>query len=448
MTILIDILLALNILVPLAFVRRRCLTPDGIEVNHVLLFSLGFFVYWVLPIAIGLMRLFQDAPAMSLWYQLFDAIAEPTLALYLLVCLLCYFFFGAGSEACRFLFADRASEYREIKFDRQVLSLPLVAGLIFSGIFAFLLRDQLFKGYTVDTVLSDADTRGVFTGSSVFLLSVAMVYTIKTEEMRQQELPESLSFLRLIFNPFLVSYFIVALLVVSLGGRLYLLSAILALLVYRTVYFQPFRLRTALGLTALIVGLSVLAGLGRQGLEVNLGTLVLNLFIEPLFNSFSLLHFLAHGSLELLKFPIFLISNLVNLVPTVLFPGKAAYMVNFEDYGYVAFSPIGALNSFFSFMVNFGVIGTMLAFFFFSLWLQRLKTQRQTVLSKTIYVMVCGWLATSFFRDTFSISLVKVILQFSILGPVFLVVSANLIFQIFYRRADGGEAASTVSGVS
>ncbi len=424
MTGLLFALLASNILVPLAFVRRRCLTPEGIEVNHVLLFSLGFFIYWVLPIVIGLLRLFQDAPAMALWYQIFDAIPETVLAVYLLICLLCYFCFGAGTVACGALFVNRAAEYREIIFDRLLLNIPLVFFLFSAGVYAFVLRDQLFKGYT-ESVYSDAGTRGAFTGSSIFLLSTAIVYTVKWEEISRARLP----FFRIILNRFFVAYFVVALLVLSLGGRLYLLSAVLMLLVYRTVYFRRFRPQAALGLAALVIGLIGLAGLGRQGINVSLGDLVLNLFVEPLFNSFSLIHFLAYGSLELLKFPIFLLSSLVNLVPTALFPGKLGFIANPEDYGYVAFSPVGALNSFFSFMINFGVIGTMLAFFFFSLWLQRLKTQRQTVLSKTVYVMVCGWLATSFFRDNFSISLVKVILQFSILVPVLLVVSASLVSQ-------------------
>ncbi len=438
MTVLLFALLASNILVPLAFVRRRCLTPEGIEVNHVLLFSLGFFIYWVLPIMLGLLRLFQDAPAMALWYQIFDAIPETVLAVYLLVCLLCYFCFGAGSLACGALFVNRAVEYREIVFDRQLLNIPLVAGVIIACIYAFVLRDQLFKGYTTDSIYLDTETRGAFTASSTFLLSVAMTYTVKWEETIRARLP----FFRIILNRFFVAYFVVALLVLSLGGRLYLLSAVLMLLVYRTVYFRRFRLQAALGLAALVIGLIGLAGLGRQGINVSLGDLVLNLFVEPLFNSFSLIHFLAYGSLELLKFPIFLLSSLVNLVPTALFPGKLGFIANPEDYGYVAFSPIGALNSFFSFMINFGVIGTMLAFFFFSLWLQRLKTQRQTVLSKTVYVMVCGWLATSFFRDNFSISLVKVILQFSILVPVSLVVGANLVAQSLRGREVASDPAA------
>ena len=444
MTILIYILLALNFAVPLLLVRRCCLTRDGIEVNHVLLFSLGFFTYWVLPISVGMVHLFEEAPAMSLWYQIFDSIPEATLAGYLAICLLCYLCFGLGVFACGSVFAVRNTEYRKIPFDLKGLIVPLLLGIIIAGVYAFLLRDQLFKGYTVDTVYSDADIRGAFTGSSTFLLSLAVVYTVK-----KQEGWGARSFTSLVLNPFAIAYLIVAVLVVSLGGRLYLLSAILMLLVYRTVYFQRFPLRTALILSIAVVGIAGLTGLGRQGSSFSIGDLVLNLFLEPLFNSFSLIHFLAHGSLEFIKFPIFLVSNLVNLVPTALFPSKGSFMVNPEDFGYTAFSPVGALNSFFSFMINFGVAGTMLVFFLFSIWLQKIKTQRQTVLSKTLYIMISGWLATSFFRDPFAISLVKVILQFSILVPLSLVLGSNLVFQALHslpRKPGAALAAESNEG--
>ena len=50
-----------------------------------------------------------------------------------------------------------------------------------------------------------------------------------------------------------------------------------------------------------------------------------------------------------------------------------------------------------------------------------------------MYILISGFLVFTFYRDDFSISLVKNILQFSILTPIFIVVSAHILTKMSGR---------------
>src|SRR4029077_19095403 len=77
------------------------------------------------------------------------------------------------------------------------------------------------------------------------------------------------------------------------------------------------------------------------------------------------------------------------------------------------------VNSFFSFMVNFGALGTMVFLFLFSFGMGFLKSRRGSILARAMYCMISGWLLISFFRNPFEVSLVKDIFQMSIVVPAF-----------------------------
>ena len=422
MNTLIFILMALNIAVPLWVIQRFCVTRNGVEFNHILMFSLGFLFYWMVPIVVGMNRLFESELAMRLWYQVFDVISPEAIAIYLGIALCCYLSFVAGTVFTTRLFRTQTC-YKEIFFYPRLLDIMLLLALIVAGIYGFLLRDELFHGYTAWSAGEGTEKRGPFIAASVFLLALTFVYMAKKHEATGF----TIGFGRLLANRYFLSYIAVAILVLSLGGRLYFVSSLVMLLVYRSVYFSRISTKAALISLGSVAGLSGLVGLFRLGGDVNFQSGLLNVFIEPLFTGFSLIHFLGDATFEWVKFPVFLLSSFINLAPTALLPGKADYIIAPEDYGYVAFAPGGALNSYFSFMINFGILGTMVFFFLFSGFLNYLKLQDRRLLFRVIYVMLCGWLGFTFFRDAFFISIVKTMFQFSVLTPIALVLTAQLI---------------------
>ncbi len=435
MNTLIFILMAVNIVVPLWVMQRFCVTRKGVEFNHILMFSLGFLFYWMVPIVVGMNRLFESELAMRLWYQVFDVISPEVIAIYLVIALCCYLSFIAGTVFTTRFFRAKA-RYEEIFFYPRLLDIMLLLALTVAGIYGFLLRDELFHGYTAWGAGEGTEKRGPFIAASVFLLALTFVYMAKKHEATGF----TIGFGRLLANRYFVSYIAVAVLVLSLGGRLYFVSSLVMLLVYRSVYFARISTKVALISLGGVGGLAGLVGLVRLGGDVNFQSGLLNVFIEPLFTGFSLIHFLGDATFEWVKFPVFLLSSFINLAPTALLPGKADYIVAPEDYGYVAFAPGGALNSYFSLMINFGILGTLVFLFLFSGILNYLKLQDRRLLYRVIYVMLCGWLGFTFFRDAFFISIVKTMVQFSILTPIGIVITVQLIstgIRNFFRQTSG-----------
>lgn len=426
MTWIILFLLLCNLIIPVVFVLKQCVSRDKIEFNHNLLFSIGYVIYWIFPLAVGESHLFETLPVMPLWYGIFDRIPQGTVALYLLICLSIYAAFCTGTLLCKRLRPNFKMEPRPFFFDRRLLNVFLALGVAVEAVYIVVLRNDFFRGYTAGDVVSNLGPRGSFTAVGVFLLSLALLYSLK----RQESLP-NISFRNAISHHFFVIYFVVAILGLSLGGRLYFFSLILMLLVYRSVYFQKINYRPLfLFLTAALILVGAIGTL-RLGASASFSEILFNLAVEPLFNSFSLLQFLVDGKLELVNTPIFLAGDLINLLPTVLVPQKTDFLPRPEDYGYHVYSPLGSLSSFFSFMINFGILGTMVFMFLMAFLLQMLRSQGRSLLSRTIYIMVSGWLATTFFRDDFSISLVKSIFQYSIFFPSLIVFLAGLVTVAF-----------------
>ncbi len=426
---LILFLIISNLLVPLLCVRKHCIQKGMIEVNHVMLFSVGYILYWILPIAVGATGYLRDLPGMTLWYEIYDGITYSTLAIYLLVCLASYSAFVAGSSFSGKFFKKPLNLNDVFSFDKKLEDLFLTPVLLVSIIFAVLVRNDLFQGYQ-GSIYDNFGWRGSFTAVSLLLLSLAFIHIAKMEHLHR--LPAE--FKKLVLNRYFITYFIVATLVLSMGGRLYFLSSFLMLLVYRTVYIRKLNVIAFLVIFVVAAFLAGLIGLYRLGEGVSIGDIVINLLAEFLFTSFSLIHFLNDWILELVKFPVFLISDFINLVPTFVFPTKAAALIQPEEYGYVIFSPGGALNSFFSFMINFGVIGTWVVLFIYGFAINYLRINGRIILFKVMYVMLSGWTAFTFFRDPFSVSIVKTMFEFSILAPMLMVIFMHILTMSLKRE--------------
>jgi hypothetical protein len=397
-------------------VRRYSMRRGFVEVNHIALFTLGFLLYWILPIATASLGLLRDEVWMSTWYGLFDAIPAGRLTAYVVTCGCAYASFVAGSAAAGAL-AWRPAEPMRWRFDQRVVMILFVPLLLAAIGFAVLVRHELFHGYA--TIYEEFGFRGSFTAASLFLLSLALVDLAR----RHDATPTLRSMRGILINRYLFTYFVFAVLVLSMGGRLYFISSLLMIVAYRTVFVRPARTSLLAGTFVALAVVSGAIGLFRSGSAAAPGAVATNLLAEFFFTSLSLTHFLGNHALPLLRAPIFLASDFSNLVPLVIFPQKASFLIQPDAYGFEVFAPFGALNSFFSFMINFGVLGTFVVLFALGFGLTRLKHQEGSVVSRVVYVMLSGWLTFTFFRDPFSVSIVKNMFEFSIVVPVLLVVA-------------------------
>lgn len=430
MNVLINFLLLLNVVFSVFFLLKSTITKSGITINHVTTFSIGFIYYWVVPMLLGRFEVVEklEIPLSAHWQAIFNQIPQQALCFFLLFSLLFYFSFVFGGLTR----GGNTRPINKIEYisyypDKVFLNFILILCIPFLIYFVYKFKDALFRGYTV-LDWSSSGEKGSFVGLSSLILSVAFIFTINSEHrVHYLRVP----FTKLIFNKFVIFYFVVGLLILSLGGRLYFVSGVLMFLIYKSNYFSRFKAMPFMifGIFAILI----IGGLGiiRSASTVTLNAIFSNILAEPVLNTFSLIAFLQANILELINFPKFLLSDLITLVPSGLMPMKGELVLNPIDFGYTIYSPVGAMNSFPSLMINFGFIGSLLFSACLSFFLNYLKQYNNSLFCKTVYIMISGWLAFTFFRDPFSISIVKNILEFSILLPSILVFCLMFICKTF-----------------
>lgn len=439
-------LLALVTLTVVGGGLRAALRPGGVQVDHVVLFSFGIGFYWLLPVAAGTVRILSGEPGLALWYATWDAAARSgALPSFLVLTLAAYLAFVSGSwlggrlrpTTVRRPSVERPVERSvrppddrpaELPRDPRLLRLFLVPAVVLTALYAWLLRAQLFRGYQILMTAEDG-ARGTLSACSLLLLALCLLRVAEVDRWprARRGLAAALT------DPFLVAYAVSAVLVLSLGGRLYVVSAVIMAVVYHTVYHRPLPIRRALLFALVAMVLSGVAGTIRSGHVPSPFAILVNLFAEPLFTSFSLLHFLPQPDAPWVAVPQFLLGDLLNLVPSAIFPTKGQYLIDPMEAGYDIFSPLGALNSYVSLTINFGRLGTPFVLFALGAALGVLR-RRESSLARVVYTMLAGWLPFTFFRDPFSISVVKNMFEFSVLVPTLLFWSTHVLTVVAPRR--------------
>jgi hypothetical protein len=413
----------LCLIVPIVYAIRRSYVGGKVEINHVTLFTAGFLAYWILPIGIALI----------LTSQIQDALGGDLMSLYaglgntgeyLIICELIYFSFMVGDTLGRKQKVRSKGKLKPIS--ESILFLFCAVGSLVAAIAMYAARDILLKGtYVADPNLQE---RGLVAASCIFLFLPAVIHIVQTR-------PSSLK--HLLLNRYMVVFWPANLVLFFSGSRLYFISFLLILVVYWTSFERRIRIARIgaflLGAILLmgVVGAYRLGGGGGQ-------SIIANVVSEPMFTSFSLVSFLGSHSFYLWNFPVYLGSDLINLIPSAIFPGKILIMKEIPDI----YSPLGAMNSFVSFQFNFGIIGTLIFMFLLGYCLARLR-RRLDLWPKVAYVLTCGWLALAFFRDPFSVSLVKDILEFSLILPAaFIAISRFVGWAVGGRHFIGADSSN------
>lgn len=417
----------LNFIGPISYLFSNFKKNNGLVIDHKSLFSIGFLFYWITPIIIGiLIGIINESTndsSINYWYSFYEVVNKQNICSYLIFSFVFYYSFLIGSLA----------GYKKIKglsnrdncksiWILDILLLVCIVGLVY---FDYQFKDILFTGYEKISDFSDVSMKGAFVSVTLVFLNLAFIYTISKES--KFDLQRKKKFFALINNKFVWWYVVAAVFVVSLGGRLYFASSIMMFLTYYTVYYEKgFSLKQCFGVIAFVAVLGIL-GVWRQPTEGPLFFSALaNIFLEPLLTSISLLHFIDINHYEWIAFPFPLLSSFINLLPRAIFPDREDFIINGEDLGYDYYSPLGATNSFYSFMINFGILGSIILIFIFGFFMSRLKSSG-TVWGRTVYIMISGFITFTFFRDDFGISIVKCIFQYSILAPTLIVLIIELL---------------------
>ena len=403
------LLLLIVVVVPGWYTYKRSVSQGLIEVNHVATLSFGFLFYWITPLAVRICSPEVDFPLASTWYALF---LQSLIAPYAISCIALYICFALGDSLALTLFHERPANTPKVP--KLVLSFATLAGCGLMLYTVLVFRTALMRAATPADVPAQA-ARGAVTACVVFLGVVAIMFTVD-----RPLLPWRKRLLSFYLLPFILGGGMMLL----LGSRLCAASLLVMFAIYQTCLVKRFQLRTVV--TGLVVFASLFGAVGMWREEGSLTGAFFNVFEEPMLISLSLADHLSYKGIAWTNSPTQLASDFKNLVPTVLMPNKIDILKGPDVY-----SPLGGLHSFVSFNLNFGILGSALFWFVLPMWFRYLKSRSSNTLFATMYILCSGWLTFTFFRDPFSISLVKAIFEDSILAPVAIVTLGHLLSRAF-----------------
>lgn len=401
-----ELLLAIAIVFPCWYGYRRSVSHGRVEINHVTTFTFGFLFYWITPLAVRIWASRIDFPMASIWIDLF----RPRLITpYAFWCVALYFCFAAGDSLAARVIREKVPT-ASTKIPKLTLLLVTLAGCALMLYSAYLEREYLFRPAAPGTMRVGV-ARGAVTTCVVLLATVALMFTIEHPEI---------SWRKRLLSPYFLAPIAGGSLMIFLGSRLYVASILLMFAIYQTTTRARFKLKTVV-VAALVLALVFGAiGTWREGSSAT--GAYFNVFLEPMLGSLSLVHHLRYKGIAWINEPSQLMSDFRNLIPTVIMPDKFKTLKKPDAY-----RPLGGLHSFVSFNLNFGVVGTAILWFLLPVGFRYLKSRFPRTLPTTIYVMCTAWLAFTFFRDPFSISIVKAMFEDSIVIPWLIVGLGSLL---------------------
>ncbi len=377
----------LTAIVAVAYAFARSRRPGGIEINHVTTFTAGYLFYWWLPSLLGIIPIPDVASGLTSYL---NQIPTSRIFGYGASILACYLAFASGDLlGTHPIIRARRSSRRPRTFESKLWRAEwIIVLLIFLGA-CLKDYDVFFQAYSENNLL----VVGTLVAISLVLFSVSLRFGLEDRW------------------GFMVGYFICAVVLLTIGGRLYFVSSILTLLIYFS-HRKPIRTKVLLIGGVAAICLMGIIGVLRMHTPASILLIFLNVATESLFTSFSLFSYLHANPIAWIKAPAFLLGDLYNLIPSALV--NKQNLQTLADSHYEISSPVGAMNSWVSFNVNFGLVGTVVFLFLFGYLMRR--HEKLTV----PYLMLTGFIAFTFFRDPFSVSLVKNMLEFSLLIPLFL----------------------------
>jgi len=390
-----------------AFLPAAIIVLRARQLTHVAFFSAGYLYYWVLPILVGQIQIFNVGSENGFgdWVGLFQNVPQPQLVIYAMSILIYYLCFLLGDALGRKM--ARGSRKMGGHPSLTFIWILYVFVFIVAASYTYHLRKLLGANY--NDIGEELFSMGTLAALSLVLLALALLKTTADEKA---------TFFATISNRWILGYFLISFLQLSMGGRLYFVSSLLLLAGYRSVFFKKYSGGQLLAFALGAAAFGGAAGLLRLKSGVNVGAVVLNLAGEPVFTSFSLVSFLGFNHIPWIEFPRFLAGDFLNLIPSAVLPNKMDLFPDPTKAGFSFVSPMGAMNSWVSFIINFGLAGTALVMVFIGFFLRWLLMNAKSPIFKTQYLMCSAFLTFTFFRDPFSVSLVKNFFEFSIIMPL------------------------------
>lgn len=361
--------------------------------THRHLFFMGWVYYLVVPLTLAYTQSFAlvDSLASLGPYYDVDSPYWPHLVSFSLAAPMAYW---VGSLWRRL----RASEFREAEVEgRRVgawMLLPIYALLI--CVFAVQARSLLGVGYIGDL---DFSLVGPLATAQMLIL-----YQYLYERGAGHRITNAFAFL-LVVN---------SMLLLSMGGRLYVMSTLVA------IYFRWWnwgassrraQLRSLMMiLFAPVVLVSV--GMWRVG-ETDYSLVGFYLVAESMFTSISAFTLFAGGHWSgLFDVPYEFSAAFANIVPSQLWPGKSEWLTMVASAAQNFESPYGGMSIVASSVESFGFVGGLGFFMIVGLYMTAVGRTGGKAFREAYYCYLVGLLPFMFFRDPFQVQVKLVLLGF------------------------------------
>lgn len=402
--------------VPLIYLVWQGALKRRIVITHRETFTLGFLWYAAMPLYLANADLVIDSPALTGWRAiatLMDPAVQRTELLW------AFGLWVAFMLGCALLHRPAVTDAlppaepmsRESVAAWTVVLLAIgAAAMAFGLAWGLANRALLFSGYSVEY---DDVARGPLQGAIVYASVTAVIaYTMSRQIGR---IPLAV---------ILVAVVALIVLSLSLGTRsMALLSLIMLAALFSKMRGGLPRIFVVVGSLIVVGGFSAIAA-WRQGTS-DIGFALLSAALEPLYTYISAATYLAFNEPASVALPTPLIGSLVNLVPRALWPDKVEYLASLTA-GVRIYAPLGATHLFASLLMNFGWIGGLVVAVASGAGIERLsQSRRPTVVAS--YILIVAVLAADIWRNPFSQSVIKSVLQGGVLVPLLIAFAAALL---------------------
>jgi len=222
---------------------------------------------------------------------------------------------------------------------------------------------------------------------------------------------------------------ITSLLLLSMGGRMYVMQTFLIYLIYKTS-FAPKKWKASQILMVIFAGFLVgsFMGLWRMNTSFGWNRAAYSLLAEPVFTWFSTSTYLISNDIPVIQVPLNFLTSFLNMIPNTVISFKpflvsTASMV--KDYH----NPLGADSVWSTFVINFGWAGSIVFIFITGFMLNLLRhLSEKSRFWAVYYISVCGMLPFQFFRDGFYIIHKQLYFNFLLFPAFILIVLRALIY--------------------
>jgi hypothetical protein len=358
---------------------------------------------------VGVSHAFKGFPGMDMYQGFFNLIPEDKLKTYILITVSWLPAFYAGHFACK-LFAPykRSLQLFPTSYTSQGISYVAICLTGVLILFTYISRNSLLGNYQ----LYDSGARGKMS-TLLVIFNFFLLYQLVSKQKVSYVL--------------IAGTLITAVLLLSMGGRMYVIQTFIIYLVFKTSFAaRRWTLIQIISFALLALFVGSWVGTFRMGTAFNLNRGLYSLMAEPVFTWFSTSTFLIANNIPILNFPANFLTSFLNLVPNTIVSLKS-YVVSAQGMGYVYQNPLGADSVWSTFVINFGSVGSFFFLFITGFMMNFLRhLSENNRFWAVYYIMVCGILPFQFFRDGFYIVNKQLFFNFLLL-PVLILIGLKFI---------------------